>query len=39
VLPTFEARGTRIDAVLSDNGREFCGREDRTANCTERVIG
>jgi hypothetical protein len=29
VLPTFEAHGTKIDAVLSDNGREFCGREDR----------
>jgi transposase InsO family protein len=29
VLPTFEAHGAAIDAVLSDNGREFCGREDR----------
>lgn len=29
VLPTFEAHGVTIDAVLSDNGREFCGREDR----------
>lgn len=29
VLPTFEAHGTTINAVLSDNGREFCGREDR----------
>jgi transposase InsO family protein len=29
VLPTFEAHGARIDAVLSDNGREFCGRPDR----------
>ena len=29
VLPTFEAHGGRIDAVLSDNGREFCGREDQ----------
>jgi transposase InsO family protein len=29
VLPTFEAHGAKIDAVLSDNGREFCGREDR----------
>jgi len=29
VLATFEAHGARIDAVLSDNGREFCGREDR----------
>lgn len=29
VLPTFEAHGARIEAVLSDNGREFCGRPDR----------
>jgi transposase InsO family protein len=29
VLPTFEAAGARIQAVLSDNGREFCGRPDR----------
>jgi transposase InsO family protein/transposase-like protein len=29
VLPTFEAHSTRIETVLSDNGREFCGREDR----------
>lgn len=29
VLPTFEAAGARIEAVLSDNGREFCGRPDR----------
>jgi transposase InsO family protein len=29
VLPTFEAHGARIETVLSDNGREFCGREDR----------
>ena len=29
VLPTFEAHGATIAAVLSDNGREFCGREDR----------
>jgi transposase InsO family protein len=29
VLPTFEAHGARIDAVLSDNGREFCGRPDQ----------
>ena len=29
VLPTFEEHGARIDAVLSDNGREFCGREDQ----------
>lgn len=28
VLPTFEAHGARIAAVLSDNGREFCGRSD-----------
>ena len=29
VQPTFEAHGARIDTVLSDNGREFCGRPDR----------
>lgn len=29
VLPTFEEHDARIDAVLSDNGREFCGREDQ----------
>jgi transposase InsO family protein len=29
VLATFEAHGVTITAVLSDNGREFCGREDR----------
>lgn len=29
VLPTFEAHGATINAVLSDNGREICGREDR----------
>jgi len=29
VLPAFEAHRAKIDAVLSDNGREFCGREDR----------
>jgi transposase InsO family protein len=29
VLPTFEAEGAAIDAVLSDNGREFCGRDDQ----------
>ena len=29
VLPSFEAADTRIAVVLSDNGREFCGRPDR----------
>ena len=29
VLPTFEANDAKIDVVLSDNGREFCGRPDR----------
>jgi len=29
VLPTFERHGARITTVLSDNGREFCGRPDR----------
>ncbi len=29
VIPTFEAQGAKIDTVLSDNGREFCGRPDQ----------
>jgi transposase InsO family protein len=29
VLPTFEAHEARIEVVLSDNGREFCGRPDQ----------
>lgn len=29
VLPTFEEQGARVDVVLSDNGREFCGRPDQ----------
>lgn len=29
VIPTFEAHQARIDTVLSDNGREFCGRPDQ----------
>jgi transposase InsO family protein len=29
VLPTFEAHEVKIEAVLSDNGREFCGRPDQ----------
>lgn len=29
VLPTFEAHDARIETVLSDNGREFCGRPDQ----------
>jgi transposase InsO family protein len=29
VLPTFEQHGATVEAVLSDNGREFCGREDQ----------
>ena len=28
VLPFFEAHGTPIQTILSDNGREFCGRPD-----------
>jgi transposase InsO family protein len=27
VLPTFEEHGAAVETVLSDNGREFCGRE------------
>jgi len=29
VLPMFDEHGTKVVAVLSDNGREFCGREDQ----------
>ena len=29
VLPPFEAQAIPIKTVLSDNGREFCGRPDR----------
>ena len=29
VLPTFEAQDAKIEVVLSDNGREFCGRPDQ----------
>ncbi len=28
VIPTFEAHNAKIDVILSDNGREFCGRPD-----------
>lgn len=29
VLPFFEEHQSQIETILSDNGREFCGREDR----------
>ena len=29
VLPFFEEHKVTIDTILSDNGREFCGRSDR----------
>ncbi len=29
VLPFFEEHGVKVETVLSDNGREFRGREDR----------
>ena len=29
VLPFFEEHGIRVQTILSDNGREFCGREDQ----------
>ncbi len=29
VLPTLEAHEVKIETVLSDNGREFCGRPDQ----------
>jgi hypothetical protein len=31
VISTFEAHAAKIDTVLSDNGREFCGRPDVSA--------
>jgi transposase InsO family protein len=29
VLPFFEEHGARVHTILSDNGREFCGRPDK----------
>jgi transposase InsO family protein len=29
VLPFFEGHGARVHTILSDNGREFCGRPDQ----------
>lgn len=29
VIPTFEDHGGKVETVLSDNGREFCGRPDQ----------
>ena len=29
VLPHFEQQGLRIETLLSDNGREYCGRPDQ----------
>ncbi len=29
VLPFFESHDARVETILSDNGREFCGRPDR----------
>ena len=29
VLAFFEEHGVKVETVLSDNGREFCGREDQ----------
>jgi len=29
VLPFYESLGIRVEAVLTDNGREFCGRSDQ----------
>ena len=41
VIPTFEDHGGRIETVLSDNGREFCGTSDthpfERMHCTPRV--
>ena len=29
VLPFFEERGVKIQTILSDNGREYCGQPDK----------
>ena len=29
VSPFFEDHGVRVETALNDNGREFCGRQDR----------
>ena len=29
VLPFFEKHGVQVETILSDNGREYCGRPDR----------
>lgn len=29
VLPFFESHDTKVETILSDNGREFCGRPDQ----------
>ena len=29
VLPFFEQHDMNVETILSDNGREYCGREDR----------
>ena len=29
VLPFFEEHGVKVETVLSDNGLEFCGRQNR----------
>ena len=29
VLPCFEKQGVKIRTILSDNGREYCGRPDK----------
>ena len=39
VLPFFEQQGVRVRTVLSDNGREFCGRPDQhpyDSSCSSR---
>ena len=30
VIPTFEAHNVKIEVVLSENGREFCGSPTST---------
>ncbi len=32
VLPFFEEQGVKIQTILSDNGREYCGRPDKSTS-------
>ncbi len=38
VLPFFEAHEVRVYTILSDNGREFCGRPDHQQDTGLRPV-